>query len=163
MKTKQTKIKEALKTFCYWLVLFTFSGSLLAYGLYRSVCEAQDYVPSYQVPEVTIPHYQKNLKLYNKEEAIERIKEIATQRDFKYTDYLLRLVACETGGTYDQFALNWKNNNGTLDSGILQINSVHKISRDKTFDLDYSVNWAIDMINAGHQSAWVCNKIVLNK
>ena len=106
------------------------------------------------------PAKERTLKLYTKEEAIDRIKVIAAERDFAYTDYLLRLVACETGGTFDQFALNWKNANGTLDSGALQINSVHKIGRDKTFDLDWSVNFAIDRINEGKQTMWVCNSLV---
>ena len=106
------------------------------------------------------PEEERTLKLYTKDEAIARIKAIAEERDFEHTDYLLRLIACETGGTFDQFALNWKNRNGSLDSGALQINSIHKISRDKTFDLDWSVNFAIDRINEGRQSMWVCNELV---
>jgi hypothetical protein len=161
MKMLVNKIKPKLMLISYWIFAILIPASILAYGCWKVAVFVNDPVPAYVVPQVMVSGTKHRvMRLYNKEEAIARVKEIAQERKFEYVDYLLRLISCETGGTFDQFALNWKNTNGSLDSGALQINSVHKLGRDKTFDLDFSVNFAIDKINAGGQGIWVCDDLV---
>lgn len=87
----------------------------------------------------------------------EQIQIIAYNRHFAYTDYLLRLMNCESRG--EQYAIN-TNKNGSKDLGLFQINDIHGLSAAFRFDINKSANWTMDKIENGHQSIWVCDHIV---
>ena len=96
----------------------------------------------------------------------QQIRNIAKEHNFKWTDYLIRLAKCENR-TLDPEAINDKGNTpiGSVDRGIFQINDYwhSEISDECAFSVKCSTEFAIEMINAGRQNEWVCNKIVLNK
>ena len=55
---------------------------------------------------------------------------------------------------YNQYAIN-KNTNGTFDTGYLQINDIHRLPRELTFDYKQATEWAIKKINRdGGMNAW---------
>lgn len=113
-------------------------------------------VKDYQLADVVVPRKEKvsALRLYSKEEAMNRIRLIAESRSFKFADYLIRLVDCES--SFNQFAIN-KVSSAT---GWYQIIDAHKLTRQQRYDLDFATNWAIDKINAGGQKIWECDKLV---
>ena len=55
---------------------------------------------------------------------------------------------------YYQYAIN-KNSNGTFDTGLWQINDIHNISREDTFDYKKATEWSIKKIkHDGNYEAW---------
>lgn len=55
---------------------------------------------------------------------------------------------------YNQYAIN-KNTNGTYDIGYLQINEVHRLPRETSFDYKKATDWAIKKIkHDGNMMAW---------
>jgi len=115
----------------------------------------QNPVKDYQIINVTVPRKEKVnvLKIYSKDEAIKQVRLIAEQRNFKYTDYLIRLIDCES--KFDQFAIN-KVSSAT---GWFQIIDAHKLTRKQRYDLDFATNWTMNKIEAGGQAIWECDKI----
>ena len=95
----------------------------------------------------------------------ERVLKVAEEKDFQYTSYLLRLIDCES--KFNSNAVNTQGNTpkGSRDRGIMQISDYwHKeVSDEQAFDLEWSVSWAIDNINAGRQDMWSCDRIIKNK
>lgn len=95
----------------------------------------------------------------------DQIRQIAKENDFEWEDYLVRLAKCESN--FNPNAVNIQGNTpkGSRDRGIMQINDYwHKeVSDEQAFNLEWSVNWAIENINAGRQDMWSCNRIIKNK
>lgn len=112
-------------------------------------------VRDYEIVEVNVPREKKEevLKIYSKDDAIKQIRLIAKQRNFKFTDYLIRLVDCESN--FNQFAIN----KGSSATGWYQIIDAHKLTRKQRYDLAFSTNWTMDKIEAGGQQIWECDKI----
>ncbi|MDD5527752.1 MAG: hypothetical protein PHO56_02125 [Patescibacteria group bacterium] len=90
------------------------------------------------------------------------IVNVAGKRKFKYTDYLVRLSYCES-----RFDVTRTNDNGEfgIDRGPFQINNFfHPEVNDKQArDVIFATNWTIDMINAGRQHEWACDKLIKGK
>lgn len=91
------------------------------------------------------------------------IRRLAKEANFKWEDYLVRLLNCES--RLDPLAVNDRNNKPahSKDRGIAQINNYFhpSITDAQAFDLEWSVKWTMDKINKGGQKIWVCNKHVL--
>lgn len=91
-----------------------------------------------------------------------QIRAIAKDMGFRWTNYLVRLAACESSLKFD--AKNTRGNMpaGSIDRGIFQINSFwHKEVPDScTFDLECSTRWTINRINSGYQQEWMCDAII---
>lgn len=90
----------------------------------------------------------------------EKIREIAEEYNFRWTDWLIRLAKCENR-TLDTKAINDKGNTpaGSIDRGIFQINDFwhSEVSNECAYDLRCSTIWTMQRVNAGYQSEWVCN------
>lgn len=85
-----------------------------------------------------------------------RIKQISDSINPQYTNYLLKLANFE--GIYNPKQRN-KNSNGSIDMGIFQINNkaFPQITPEMADNLDFSVLWAISLIDAGKQKKWVAD------
>ena len=67
------------------------------------------------------------------------------------------IIQCESG--WNNWNNNW-NTNGTIDSGLWMINSVHKktISLEDRYNYKTATKWAINKrLHDGNWSAWACN------
>ena len=95
----------------------------------------------------------------------ERVLKVAEDKDFQYTGYLLKLIDCES--KFNPNAVNDRGNTpkGSKDQGIMQINDHwhREVTDEQAFNLEWSVAWAIDNINAGRQDMWSCDRIIKNK
>lgn len=92
-----------------------------------------------------------------------RIREIAHQENFKWPDYLVKLINCESQFRTDAVNIYGNNPVTSKDRGLLQFNShwQARVSDECAYNLDCSVKEAIKMINNGQQDKWVCNDIIL--
>ncbi len=111
----------------------------------------------------TVRVHKNEVQAENKPETMqELITRIASEMNFKYTDYLLRLAYCES--RFDPNAVNDKNNKPThsVDRGLFQINNYwHKDVTDaQAFDPEFATRWTIEKINQGKQHYWVCDKYI---
>jgi len=85
-----------------------------------------------------------------------QIRAIAAERDFQWTDYLVRLAKCESN----------LNPQATGDSGksrgVFQIHSGYHpdITEAQARSVRWATNWTIDRINEGNQHLWTCDRIV---
>jgi len=68
---------------------------------------------------------------------------------------LTKIIQCESGWRTD--AIN-KNNNGTFDLGLFQINTVHgkKISRADALDFKKNIDFGIKLFKEQGLRPWVC-------
>ncbi len=91
-----------------------------------------------------------------------QIIALAEKQDFKWVPYLVELAWCES--KLGEIQTNDKNNKPATskDRGIFQINDYwHKdISDEQAYNLEWSANWTMNMINNGYQSRWACDKII---
>jgi hypothetical protein len=87
----------------------------------------------------------------------DRIRIIARQENFKWPDYLVRLSYCES--RHDPLAIGDQGNS----RGLFQIHKKYhpEVSTLQAFNIEYATKWTINMINAGKQGQWSCNKIIL--
>jgi len=70
------------------------------------------------------------------------------------------IITCESGWNPDAINVN---TNGTVDRGLVQINSIHKdISNAQAFDYQQSINWMINKYwaDGNNFNAWVCNRLI---
>ena len=92
----------------------------------------------------------------------EQIRAIAKEKNFRWENYLVRLARCES--TLDPLATNDKNNypKDSVDRGLFMINDYWhaEVSNDCAFDVRCSTEFAIDLINAGRQSEFVCDRLI---
>ena len=101
-----------------------------------------------------------------KVEAAEPIKQPQTIEDKiramfpEDPDRAVAISKCESGMRANAF--NGKNRNGSWDAGVMQINSVHKYSKEYLFDVDNNLKVARKLYEARGNTwgAWVCAKKV---
>ncbi len=140
----------------YYVMIVTIPACLLAYAVWQTAQFVTNPVPMYDTAQVAVPHY-KTLKIYNQEQARERVIAIARERKLNQTDTdsLLRVIQCES--KFQQFDLG-VNKDGSVDRGIMQWNSHwhSKMTNEQAFNLDYAVNKAIDYWQADKQHHWTC-------
>lgn len=109
-------------------------------------------------PAIAEPVTEKTVPL-TPEQVEARIRELAKEANFAWTDYLVKLAKCESGLRPD--ALNIHNNvpTSSKDRGVFQINSYHhkEVSDADAFDLDTATRWTMWRIESGHQGEWVCD------
>lgn len=91
-----------------------------------------------------------------------QIRAIAEEKGFKWADYLVRLANCESKLKPNNSNSKGNTPAGSVDRGLFQINSYwHKeVSDSCAYDIRCSTEWTIGMIEAGRQSAWVCDRII---
>lgn len=148
------------------LAIFLFALTALIFQIYAYPVLAQS---EEQIIDVSYPHIEKSTSTVHidtpltRKDVIETIKRIATAKNFKYIDYLLRLTNCEND-TFDPLRSNTKGNkpSWSVDRGILMINNYHhaEVTDEQAYNLEWSVNWTIDRINKGYQGEWICDKLV---
>ena len=75
-------------------------------------------------------------------------------------DRIAKVINCES--RWNPEAIN-VNKNGTIDTGIVQRNSIHNktLSTKDSFDYKKSIDWMINKMHKdGGLNAWVCNRLV---
>jgi len=154
------KIKTKIKTFLFRLALYSSFIFVMAFLLDLTIIEIYKFVenpiPQYVVPTISVPRKATTTPKVEKPISVkEQILAIAEDENFKWKDYLLKLLACES--SLNPKAIN-VNSNGTKDKGIAQINDIHKLPDSCVFDVDCSVRWTIKKISAGKQSLWICDQ-----
>ena len=73
-------------------------------------------------------------------------------------DRAVAIAKCESGMRADAF--NGKNRNGSWDAGVMQINSVHKYSKEYLFNVDNNLKVARKLYDRQGFNPWVCNRKV---
>lgn len=73
-------------------------------------------------------------------------------------DRISKIINCESRWNPDAYHVN---KNGTVDLGLVQINSIHKnISNHDKLDFKKAIDWMIAKINKdGGYGAWVCSRL----
>lgn len=127
------------------------------------VAELAQIIDSAAAPAATLPAMPKEFlqpdyhrpEPYDAEEIRKYVRQEAVKAGLN-PDEVEKIVKCESG--FNPNAVNKRNKNGTRDSGLWQINSVHKrISEAAKFDYKAATKWAITKrLHDGNWSAWVC-------
>lgn len=89
----------------------------------------------------------------------QKIRRIALEQNFPYTDYLLRLSFCES-------SWNPKANGDNGNSwGLYQIHLGYhpEITPEQAMDIQWSTEWTMDKILSGNQNLWSCNSKIKGK
>jgi hypothetical protein len=148
------KTKQVAMTASYYFMLVAIPACLLAYVSWQTAQFVVNPVPMGETMEISVPH-QPNLKIYTPTEAKAKVISIAEARKFAKIDTLLAIIECESH--FNQFALH-NNKDGTIDRGIMQWNSYFhsKMTNEQAFNVEYSVNKAIDYLIDG-KNVWVCS------
>ena len=73
----------------------------------------------------------------------------------KATYEAIKVFECESG--LNEYAYN-KNTNGTTDSGVAQVNSVHKQTVEAMWDAEKNLDFALALYERQGFSPWVCAK-----
>lgn len=73
-------------------------------------------------------------------------------------DRAVAIAKCESGLRANAF--NPKNKNGSWDAGVMQINSVHKYSKEYLFDVDNNLKVARKLYDRQGWRPWVCARKV---
>lgn len=145
--------------FVKWTLLILIPAICLARICWATATFVDNPVDYEPIVQVNVPHIDraKTLNVYTPEQAKERIREIAKERNFSKTEKLLAIIDCES--KFNQFAYN-VNKDGSVDRGIMQWNSYwhSKMTNEQAFDLDYAVNKAMDYFEKNSESLWICNK-----
>lgn len=158
-KIKQQRAYRKVLAVVSLSALICVSSVYFAFWYETKDAQAQVMFPKVEKPEV--------MKLYTAEQAKQRIIEIANERNFKWTLYLVKLATCES--RFNQFEnqpnYNPKQNKciKSVDRGFFQINDCwHPETNDnnKPYDIDWSTNWTIDKINNGSQGLWSCDDLI---
>ena len=92
-----------------------------------------------------------------------RIIAIAKEKDFKWTDYLLRLSTCENPNHVLDLPANAGNVPAdSIDRGLYGINSYHhkEVSDECAYDIKCATEWTMWRIESGWQKEWCCNDLV---
>jgi len=103
-------------------------------------------------PEVVIP-CEKDAKSYLE------CKVYQGKITWEEYDRLSKVINCESRWREDVINVN---TNGSVDFGIMQINSIHKdISNADKLNYQKAIDWAIKKMHKdGSLNAWVCNRLV---
>lgn len=75
-------------------------------------------------------------------------------------DRISKVIECESNWNPEAIHVN---KNGTVDTGLVQRNSIHNktLSTKDSFDYKKSIDWMIKKMHRdGGLNAWVCNRIV---
>ena len=179
MKNKNKKISIGLKKYHSHKIMKATvkKGLLIAIPLVLSICAISEmsqntdnyissFKPVYIAKGYNTPKEDKRSVVADSikpELSVkEQIVKIAEAENFKYTDYLLRLLYCES--RFDTKARNTNNRLG-VDKGVAQINSYWHptVKEEQADDLEFSVKFTMDKINAGYQRLWMCDDIVKGK
>ena len=148
MKTYQKQIIKKIPLVCFILVMATLLDAVIA----KTTFFVLDPVPVYPIAEV----YAKQVEMYPKPES--PIKEYVLREVYKAglnPDIIDRLITCESQWNEEAQIIE---SNGTISSGLWQINSIHKDTIKPSERLDYkaSTKWAINKIKKDGFNAWSC-------
>ncbi len=121
------------------------------------------YYTSWAIAEVNAKEVRTPLNVDTAVDSVEKeIRDIASEHDFQWTEYLVKLAICESN--LNQFAINSKGNSPawSTDRGVFQINDYwqSKVSNECSFNIRCATEFTIDKINKGQQSLWVCDKLI---
>jgi hypothetical protein len=158
-KSYAGKVTRRIATKRKWLAL----AIAVTTGL-SVICVADNLTANSFEPEtVNAPVWHKYPEPEGKEKTEltvqDQIRLIAKDAGFEWTEYLVKLAACES--KFDPYATNM-NGGHSLDRGVFQINQKYhpEVSNECAFSVDCATKWTIGMIRNGQQKQWMCDKII---
>lgn len=85
-----------------------------------------------------------------------QIRAIATEADFPWIDYLVRLATCES--KLDPNALG----DSGQSRGLFQISRIYhpEVTDECAFDTECSTAWTMHRIENGYQHEWTCDRYI---
>lgn len=147
-KIKKFLIKSSV-AICVLLVI----SSIVAYAEIKLALYLENLIPVYLIADVNVPRVNKPITVEDK------IRAIAKSKNFQWTDYLIKLAKCES--KLDPLAIGDNGNS----RGLFQIHKKYhpEVSTLQAFNIEYATSWTIDMINAGKQGQWTCDRLIAKK
>lgn len=105
--------------------------------------------------ELSVPKETVHIKTETVEEEIRRL---ASEANFKWIDWLVRLARCENTNLIPTL----RGHMDDRDRGIFQINSYwhSEVSDECAFDVECSTKWTMWRVNNGYQHEWMCNELI---
>lgn len=161
---KKTKKKENLqrKNFILLVLLLLLSSAIcinILIDASKVAAYRLDKMGTVDVPEV-YPARPQKVKVVTKYLEAQSIEDKIRATFPENPDLAVKIAQCESG--MNPKAFNGNNSNGSTDSGIMQINSVHGVSKQMLMDVD--INLAVARViyeRAGNSfSPWVCSRKV---
>lgn len=150
---------RAMKKTAYWLFVIVLLG-ILAYTVtnakaeYTTVFRDVEKERIIWVTQATPSPIPATVE--------QQIRSIAKEMNFKWDSYLVRLAKCES--SLNPKAYNNQNNNPktSTDRGLFMISDYwHKEISDKcAYDITCSTKFAINLINKGRQSEFICDRYI---
>lgn len=110
-----------------------------------------------RVKAAPVPEVTKTIETV--EQMVDRVIK---ETNFKWPSYLKRLINCESRWNPNTTNVHGNNPSTSKDRGLLQINSHwhSEITDEQAYSPEWSVRWAIKMINDGKQGQWACDRII---
>lgn len=166
----EVKIYKTISIIC----LFVMLATVLIYNYNELMNEIEDLglVAEVKAQEIQYVNYEpetpENAILSLSSEVSEplsveeQIRQIAEEENFKWIQYLVDLARCES--RFDPNAVNTQGNNPSwsVDRGLFQFNSYWhpEITDECAYSVDCSTKKTMELINAGLQSHWVCDRLI---
>lgn len=143
--------KEKLKTNSTWILFIL--NCVIWYNLYQVAVPIGQAFMASPIKTIHITKQAKAQISLPEDEPTEMkawIRWRISQTNISWKDYSC-MVEHESG--WNQYAIN-KNTNGTFDTGYLQINQVHKLPRECSFNYKCATEWAIEKIKKQGFNPW---------
>ena len=162
--TKRLKLKRK-KTQWYSLLGWTIFCALVIYvptvindDIVRANLKEINQKDQYIVKAMEMPNTDPILPNFSSDDTMKNEVMALIEEAGLNTYEAYMIIQCESHWNPD--AINTANTNGTFDSGLWQINSIHKdISNLHKFDYIKSTKWAIEKrLNDGNWEAWTCSR-----
>ena len=111
--------------------------------------------------EEVVPEVTKTIETESVEQMVDRVIK---ETNFKWPSYLKRLIKCESGWNPNNTNVHGNNPSTSKDRGLVQINNHwhSEVTDAQAYDPEFSVRFAINMINRGQQGQWACDRIIRN-
>ncbi len=130
-------------------------------GIYQITYASNDYIIEYR--DVVKERIIWVEKVQEEPMTVEQqIRAIAKEKNFKWENYLVNLAKCESD--LKPKAINDQNNTpkGSIDRGLFMANNFWhpEISDECAFSVRCSTEFAINLINKGRQSEFICDRYI---
>lgn len=119
-----------------------------------------------EVSKIEVQTKKAVLAIPEAKESVEAmVDRVVKETNFKWPSYLKRLIKCESGWNPNNTNIHGNNPSTSKDRGLVQINSHwhSEVTDAQAYNPEFSVRFAINMINKGQQGQWACDRIIRGK